>query len=496
MRATEGFVRKGVSRDMLLQGLSDPGSLTGVRLPPLVLAYMACVLLPVAFNLGPLYMTLLRLFLFLTIIPLMVGLFTGKMGKIRITDILFLAHLGWAFVALMHNNRDVVVQNIGAAFVELMGGYLLARRYIRTAADFSAFAKLLGMVIIIMLPLSLYETVTSNPVIIRLVKALPGLQSFTDTREIRLGLFRVQGVFANPIHFGLFCSTAVSLTFVSLKNVIPSPRRWVITIGVCISTFLSLSSGAFLPMVLHIFMILWYQCLRGTGRPWTLLLILLVIMYVVIDLTSNRTPMRVFLSYATFSAHTAYWRSIIFDWGMINVWKNPIYGIGLNDWERPSFMYSGSMDNFWLVMAVRYGIPGFLTIAAGWLIAIWRIGRRDFSGDPQLAQMRRGWMFTMVGLSLTMCTVHLWTTIYSYVFMLFGAGAWFLDAQPRGALVPTGEAIGNRHRAGGVDHRVVVEEPPVVTTARGGKPVLTRFPQTHRRILEKAGQPRTKDRPS
>jgi hypothetical protein len=88
------------------------------------------------------------------------------------------------------------------------------------------------------------------------------------------------------------------------------------------------------------------------------------------------------------------------------------------------------MDNFWLVMAVRYGIPGFLLIASGYLLALWQIGRRNLGGDLMLENQRRAWMFTFVGLTFTLCTVHVWTNIYSFVFMAFGAGMWFITATP------------------------------------------------------------------
>jgi hypothetical protein len=138
----------------------------------------------------------------------------------------------------------------------------------------------------------------------------------------------------------------------------------------------------------------------------------------------------VFLSYATFSSHNAYWRAQIFEWGMVNVWANPIFGLGFNDWVRPFYMYSGSMDNFWLVQAVRYGIPSFLLITAGYGLGILKVGTRDFTADPVLAQLRRAWMFTFIGLTLTMCTVHVWSTIYSFVFFMFGSGMWFISATP------------------------------------------------------------------
>jgi hypothetical protein len=114
---------------------------------------------------------------------------------------------------------------------------------------------------------------------------------------------------------------------------------------------------------------------------------------------------------------------------MINVWGSPIFGIGLNEWVRPFFMRSGSIDNFWLVNAVRYGIPGFLFLILGYLPTLWWIGRRNFDADQRLWLLRRAWMFTFAGLTLTLCTVHVWTSIYSFVFFLFGAGMWFLTTQ-------------------------------------------------------------------
>lgn len=167
---------------------------------------------------------------------------------------------------------------------------------------------------------------------------------------------------------------------------------------------------------------------------WWLLLGLFVIAWIVIDLLSNRTPIQVFMSYATFSAHTAYWRGIIFEWGLANVIGStekgivgsPLFGIGLNDWVRPWYMYSGSMDNFWLVMAVRYGIPGLLLLAVGYVWAIVLIMRRDFADDAVLTHIRRAWVFTFFGLTFTLCTVHVWTSIYSFVFFILGTGIWMI----------------------------------------------------------------------
>ena len=89
-------------------------------------------------------------------------------------------------------------------------------------------------------------------------------------------------------------------------------------------------------------------------------------------------------------------------------------------------MYSGSMDNFWLVMAIRYGVPGFCFLAVGYIVVIARVMRRKFQGDTVLQNLRMAWVFTFLGLTFTLCTVHVWTNIYSFVFFMFGAGVWFI----------------------------------------------------------------------
>jgi len=98
-------------------------------------------------------------------------------------------------------------------------------------------------------------------------------------------------------------------------------------------------------------------------------------------------------------------------------------------------------------MAVRYGIPGFLFVTLGYVLIVFHVMRRDFQGDMLLTQFRRAWVFTFLGLSFTLCTVHVWTAIYSFTFFLLGAGVWLIavdpsdddgDGAPTDTLRPTG----------------------------------------------------------
>lgn len=409
------------------------------RLPWPVVAYLFCVVVPIWFNAGPLLMSSLRLYLIVLIIPVMLRLLAGNYGRLIATDYLFLAHTIWIALALGVKSPDMMITQVGSVGMEFLGGYAVGRAYVRTPETFLALCRALTLIVLCLLPFALYEGQTGRSIILEAIDKLPGIQSYVMGRpDPRLGLFRAQTAFDHAIHHGLFCSIAFSLTFVALKGVVSNSRRWI-SAGVVVATgFLGLSSGAWLAILLQIALIAWAATFDRLRWRWWLLLGLFVLAYVVIDILSNRTPIEVFMSYATFSAHNAFWRGQIFEWGVANVFgssekgiaASPIFGIGLRDWVRPYYMYSGSMDNFWLVVTVRYGVPGFLFLAVGYTIAIARVMRRDFTADPVLAQIRRAWVFTFLGLTFTLCTVHVWTSIFSFTFFMFGAGIWLIMAQP------------------------------------------------------------------
>lgn len=396
------------------------------RLSPVVVLYVLAVVVPLRYSIGSIQMTGLRTYLALIFIPLLVHYCKNLPRKGVSSDVLFALFVLWAALAFTQSSPAHVVENSGALALELLGGYLIARCFIRTSAHFLATVKLVFVAVLLSVPLALVESFTGHPPLVILIDALPGFNSVgTVTIEPRLGLERAQVLFAHPIHYGLFTSTITALAFVGATG------RWPLWLRLgglstgAFASFLALSSGAFLAVLLQVFLIGWAMVFPQGRIRWVLLVCLCIAAYVAVDLMSNRTPVRVFFSYATFSAHNAYWRGIIFEWGMLSVWQHPIFGIGLNDWVRPDFMRSGSMDNFWLVLAVRYGVPGFLLFTTAYFLGFFRVLCAHL--PDELHAPRRAWVICFIGLTFTLCTVHIWTSVFSFVFFLFGAGFWMLD---------------------------------------------------------------------
>ena len=402
------------------------------RLPFAVVLYFLMIALPIQFNLGPVFMTGVRAVLLVTTIPLTIRLFSGRLGRVLPTDLLLLAYILWAIATLFINSPSQVVSIGGSYALEVFGSYLLARNYIRTPEQFRAMCRGLFIVLIFTLPFAVYETQTGRAPIPAFIAKLPGVQSWDDFYNVwagrRLGLERSQVIFSHPIHYGLFCASLFSLALVGFRELVGNLQRYFLGLLISIGVVASVSSGAILPVALQLGLMAWAWVFRIFPSRWIVLIVLVTFSYVVVDLFSNRTGIEVFLSYATLSSDTAYGRIIIFDWGMVNVWKNPLLGIGLNDWERPWWLGS-SVDSFWLLATMRYGIPGFFLLAAAYLALVWKVMRRNLGSGGSVWQMRRAWGFTQISMILTLCTVDVWGTSLSYVFSLFGSAGWLVSAQ-------------------------------------------------------------------
>lgn len=421
---------------------------SGRGLPPLALAFMLAVLLPIRFWVGPLMLTSVRLVVLAAIIPLTINLLRGRYGRVLPTDWLFMAHVIWMGISLAMTTPEAAVSQMGSVGAEFYGGYLVGRASIRSPRNLSALVLMVAWSVVLLLPAVVYELKTGHPPVIDILRSLP-LVSSDEIVSIdrRMNLERVQAVFSHPIHWGLYCSSVIALLFVGLKGAISDTKRYALVTVVIFGTFSSLSSGAILPIVLQLGLIAWAVAFRSVPARWRILAGLFAVAWVVVDILSNRSPLMVFLSRATFSSHNAYWRAQIFEWGMKNIFGSPedaipaarLFGIGFADWVRPHYMFSGSMDNFWLVVGVRHGIPGFLTLGAGFIWLIWSVSRRRFEENTPVWRLRRAWVIAFFSLTLTLCTVHIWTAVYAYTFFLLGAGAWFLSAPEDGG-APAAEA--------------------------------------------------------
>lgn len=409
-----------------------------------MVVFFISLLIPARLHVGSLLLSPDRLLLLVLFVPLAVRLFSGRYGGVQPVDVLVGLHCLWIVIAMVVVHGAERVEFIGVTVIELLGGYMLGRALVRSEADYRAFFRCFAWALALLLPLVLFEQATRRIVFSEFLDRIVDTYPYVE-QEVRWGMNRVQAVFEHPIGYGLFCSLAVA-NFYYLNQDRPG-RALGLTGFATFMTFMSLSAAPLLSVMLQFSMIVWDKI---TKAKWGLLAALFVILYVAIDLLSNRTPPEVLANYLTFNQSAAFNRVLIWTYGTQNIVANPIFGLGLNDWARPSWML-GSVDNFWLLTAMRYGLPGLIFLLAGIVSALWRICARQGLSEGE-RQCRTGYMVSIVGLFFTLVTVHVWGSIGVLVMFFIGAGVWMTEAGAETAAAPARRARGRR--------APVAEDPP------------------------------------
>lgn len=393
------------------------------KLPVVTILFVFALVTPIGIVLGPLVLNTTRFILVLAFIPCLLILLSGKRGPLILTDVALFAFILWFGVVMLYHHGLSSIERIGQNAIDLFGGYLLTRTTVTNAQQFRELVKYLGLAAALVVPWALLEAVTGRLFLNEILRVMPIWDTIPHVSgPPRLGLDRAQGTFEHPILYGVFTSTLIVLCALVAQS-------RALAILAAVGGFLSLSTVALLQIVLQFGALGWNAALRFVRSRWKILLIGFVTTYVLLDLASNRSPLRVFISYATFNASTGYHRVHIWNYGSQNVIDNPIFGIGLNDWARPDWLhFSDSVDNFWLLVAMWSGFPGITFMLGGVAFAIYKVLRRSLPLGSVEARYRMAWVTAMMTLCLATTTVHIWNAAYSYFFFLLGSGIWLLRA--------------------------------------------------------------------
>jgi hypothetical protein len=413
-------------------------------MPGLAILFLLSLLPQINFHVGPLLLKPYRLVLLALFLPLLVRLCSGAAGGMLAIDWLMIGAGLWAILALLvHHPLGEVIEPAGVILIELVGAYLVARVCIRSAEDFRRVVKVLAAIILFLLVFAALESVTGRPILLQLL----GQTHAVSNAEPRFGLRRAQAVFAHSIHYGVFVSAGLGMIWYTLRPAAGLPARgvWASIIG--LSTFFSLSTGALITFVMQCGFIAWEAVTAPHPKRWRIFAWGAAIGYVVLDLVATRSPFHVLVNYAALNHGSAYTRILIWHYGTDNVAANPVFGLGLNDWEKPGWL-TDSVDNFWLLLTMQYGLP-FIAMFAGALFLILRRVSLQALSDPVDRACRAGYLTTFGGLVIAGGTVHYWQTMFAFVLFLFGMGVWMISGGAKPAPAePAARAGGDGAAAG------------------------------------------------
>jgi hypothetical protein len=388
-----------------------------------VIFFLVGLVTPWIISLGPLNLSVYRLVLLAVLLPCLVSWLSGSLRGIRFPDVALFFYCIWAGYALFAAHEgSAALQTSGILFIETMGAYLLARRFIRSAADFRGMVLAVTMVVLGLLPFALYEWVTGDkPILSALSAIFPTVEITTLTP--RWGFWRVQGPFSHSIEFGLFCTSILSLTHLAWGQSCSFTTRWILSGAVTGTAFLSMSSAPITCLLFQIALIGYNNLLGQYKSRWTILWSVFVLGLVFAQLGTSQGAIKFFISNFTFDPQTGWYRVAIWDFGSASVVNHPLLGIGLADWERPRWMASDSVDNFWLLTAMRYGIPAAILLLASCIWMMVAVGRAT-SGDKTIETCRLAYLICMTTFMFVGATIHFSHAVYAWFMFVLGSGAW------------------------------------------------------------------------
>lgn len=391
-------------------------------LPASILFYSFLIPPEVAFFIGPLRMGSYRIAL-LICIPYIIYAIIYKKMRFHWLDVVLVTVIIWIPASLsIHYDLATGLEAGGRQSYDMLLAYFLGRCCINSFENLKALMLYILPGLIVAALLLFFESVIGRPFVRQIFQQIFGGAGEVGSELkilFRIGFFRAYSVFSHPIHAGIFLSSFISFYYLLFKN----PQWRISGLFVGFFAFFSLSSAGLLGIAMQV-ALLGYDWLQQKVRDlsWGLIISVMAVMAFLVHVFSQNGIFAVIYSNLTLNPSTGRFRTLIWQYAGDVALKYPWLGIGHEEYERPYWMGTGSIDAHYLFMAVRYGMPSavlyfFLAVAI-----IFILSRRVASSATSAA--RDGFLAMAICLSVTvilMFTVTFWGTMLSWINFMLGA---------------------------------------------------------------------------
>lgn len=232
----------------------------------------------------------------------------------------------------------------------------------------------------------------------------------------RFGILRAQGPFSHPILAGVVLASFLPLYFNSYL------RGWPKAVGFW-SALLCIISGSTTAFLLLIYnaLILTYDWLQRTFEflSWKLFIFYSVLFVFSLELLSGR-GLSGFAINLSLSQSSGYFRRSIWDYGSTSVLNNPLFGIGRDDYERPRWMFTGSVDHHWLALAVKNGVIASFPILITAIFGLFLLMKMPEKISEHDRRLRVALAITLFGIIVVGCAVAYFGGALVWVYMVLG----------------------------------------------------------------------------
>jgi hypothetical protein len=331
-------------------------------------------------------------------------------------DLLIIATVSWICLAMANSSPwETALTGSIAHLVDIGLAYFFARAALRSLRDLRMFLILLLPGLVLVGAALVLESVTKTHIIQGLFSQLTG-RPIGYGSDFRLGLMRAQGPFPHPILAGIFFSSFLPIYWLAGFKL--WPRLLGALAAVC--SMFTISSAAILSLFATI-VLLAYNWLgkRFANLSWSLFFGLTCLLLFAAEFGTQSGLFRLFARFASLNADSSYTRILIWEYGSRNVARHPWFGIGYAEWERAAWMGT-SIDNYWMLLAVRFGVLPPLLIALAVVLGVVMVIRKSMTSVGADRDLERGLAIALAVMALGLISVALWLSAQVWLFMLLG----------------------------------------------------------------------------
>jgi hypothetical protein len=304
--------------------------------------------------------------------------------------------------------------------VELGGGYIVARGYFFGRPELKEFMRVFKIITVIVILIAILDPLFGRNVITELF--VPGAW-----RQYRGGIVRAQSTIEDGEHFGTFCCVAGSL----LLYAEPTRGRKILWGGFCFfGCILSISAGPILAYIIVLATFLYDESLKYSWRwkayQMTIALAVGVVYYF------SASPTHWIVAHLTLDPQNSYFRLYVFDYYDALIALRPLTGWGfLDQYGDDEFLGVTTVDNVWIVLAIRFGLPMIVFLLMANIGTFFRaIPRTKGSAtNPYIDSLGTGVTISLVCFWLVGLTVHYWNAIWMLWGVCLGLRAAIKEAQ-------------------------------------------------------------------
>jgi hypothetical protein len=404
---------------------------------------IAALFLPegLSFFIGEFRLTVVRVLLIIFLTTTLLRCLRGPARVFVLSDLTALAAAVWMLVASTVAEGFAGFKGATITAIEFAGCYYVFRYSLGPINSSVRIVSFACKTMVVVIAIALLDPLTGKLFTYELAKGLTGYtkllleESLAEHAEalFRDGMLRAMGPLEHSILLGCVCVWFGTLAFFTF------PYRlfgWSIAVFALVGLWFSQARGAWVAYIIAFGLSGYYVVTRQSPMRWKLIGSAAGLALVAIFSVSG-APIATLMRLGGLSPAAAYYRQAIWATAGPLVAASPLVGIGLSwDWEASSDLYGPSVDAFWLLNSMTYGIPASLLIFLTMVTPFWR---GPIDNSPNLSPEEK-----RLSVALGIVTV---TAVFLGFIVHFWGVCWILLGAFPAIRANLAEAATLRHRA-------------------------------------------------